>query len=510
LHLDIGPLLCQDEKSCLRASPLASQALELIAIALDPAVARFFHYKTRQALLDDAARLGLGVRLDDNLDVLRSAHSIAGRRVGNRLAIQPMEGCDANPDGTPGELTLRRYARFGAGGAKLIWGEACAVVPEGRANPRQLLISEQTAGALAELLKLCRQAHRDAIGGEDDLLVGLQLTHSGRYSSARPILAQHDPLLDPRTVMDKNTRRTAGPDEPLISDDELDRLQDRYVEAASLAFQIGFDFIDLKQCHRYLLNELLAARTRPGKYGGSLENRTRFIREVVGRIRHAYPGRLIATRLNVFDGIPFHNGPDGTGVAVPHRTPVRSCWGTDESDPFAPDLTEPIALVRMLRDVGVELVNVSMGNPYASPHLIRPFEFPPPDGYETPEHPLIGVDRHFRLTREIQQTFPDLAIVGSGYSWLQQYAFEAGAANIRSQATTFVGIGRGALSQPDFGGRIVRGEPLDAKRLCRTFSYCTALMRSKHNALGQFPTGCPPFDKAVYGPIWDEARQSAT
>jgi 2,4-dienoyl-CoA reductase-like NADH-dependent reductase (Old Yellow Enzyme family) len=163
--------------------------------------------------------------------------------------------------------------------------------------------------------------------------------------------------------------------------------------------------------------------------------------------------------------------------------------------------------VGILKRLGIGLLNVSMGNPYASPHLVRPFEYAPPDGYETPEHPLIGVDRHFRLTRAVQEAHPDLAVVGSGYSWLQAFAFEAGAANLRRGFATFVGIGRGALSQPDFGGRIVRGEPLDAKRLCRTFSYCTALMRSKHNELGQFPTGCPPFDKEVYGPIWDQARR---
>jgi 2,4-dienoyl-CoA reductase-like NADH-dependent reductase (Old Yellow Enzyme family) len=173
-----------------------------------------------------------------------------------------------------------------------------------------------------------------------------------------------------------------------------------------------------------------------------------------------------------------------------------------------PDLAEPIALVGMLRDLGVGLVNVSMGNPYASPHLLRPFEYPPPDGYETPEHPLIGVDRHFQLTAAVQAAYPELAVVGSGYSWLQAYAFEAGAANVAAGRTTFVGIGRGALTQPDFARRLRAGEPLDRKRLCRTFSYCTALMRSKHNEMGQFATGCPPFDKQVYGPIWDEARST--
>jgi 2,4-dienoyl-CoA reductase-like NADH-dependent reductase (Old Yellow Enzyme family) len=255
------------------------------------------------------------------------------------------------------------------------------------------------------------------------------------------------------------------------------------------------------------MNELLAAKDRPGKYGGPFENRTRFIFDLVGRIRDAHPGKLIATRLNVFDGIPYAKGPDGVGIPGPFAPPVRSCWGTREDDPFTPDLDEPTKLVGKLIERGVDLVNVSMGNPYASPHLIRPFEYPPPDGYETPEHPLIGVDRHFRIAREIQRAYPDLAMVGSGYSWLQAYALQAGAANVQAGRTSLVGIGRGALSQPDFGLRAARGEPLDYKRLCRTFSYCTALMRSKRNEMGQYPTGCPPFDKEVYGPIWDEARQ---
>jgi 2,4-dienoyl-CoA reductase-like NADH-dependent reductase (Old Yellow Enzyme family) len=340
----------------------------------------------------------------------------------------------------------------------------------------------------------------------DDLLVGLQLTHSGRYAFPRPLLAQHDPLLDPRTIVDKATGRTAGPETPLLGDDELDRLQDRYVEAAALAFRIGFDFVDLKQCHRYLLNELLAARSRPGKYGGSLENRTRFIRELVARIRSDSPAGIVATRLNAFDGIPYQKGPDGRGVPGPITSPLQSVWGTDLADPSRPDLSEPLTLIGWLRDLGVALINVSIGNPYASPHLLRPFEYPPPDGYETPEHPLIGVARHFDITAAVQAAYPDLAVVGSGYSWLQAYAFEAGAANVAAERATFVGIGRGALSQPDFGRRLASGEPLDRKRICRTFSYCTALMRSKHNELGQFATGCPPFDKDVYGPIWDEAR----
>ncbi len=476
-------------------------------------MSRDFKYKIASALVDDARARGLSaVHLQDDLTPLAQSIEVGGRRVGNRLAIQPMEGCDGTLDGTPGELTYRRYRRFGAGGAKLIWGEAAAVIPEARANPRQLVIDDDHARGLAKIVDDCRSAHRAEWGpnADADLLIGLQLTHSGRYSHARPILAQHDPLLDPRTVVEKATGTRAGGDTPLLSDDALDRLQDHYAAAARIAFQVGYNFVDIKQCHRYLLNELLAARSRPGKYGGSFENRTRFIRELVARLRAENPEGIIATRLNVFDGLPFHAvGVNLPGVPDAFQTPVRSTWGTAEDDPFTPDLTEPLALVGALRMLGIGLLNVTMGNPYASPHLLRPFEYAPVDGYLSPEHPLIGVDRHFRLTAAIQRDFPDLPVVGSGYSWLQAFAFRAGAANVADGAAAFVGIGRGSLAQPDFGRHVLRGVPLDPKRICRTFSYCTALMRSKLHPLGQFPTGCPPFDKATYSEIWDEARRTS-
>lgn len=472
-------------------------------------MSRYFKYKTADDLTRDANERNLQVRLDQDLTPLLQPLTIGGHTVGNRMVIQPMEGCDAEPDGSPGELTIRRYERFGAGGAKLIWGEACAVIPEGRANARQLIINPHTAPRLREMLDRCRQAHREALGDDADLLVGLQLTHSGRYCYQRPIRAHHDPLLDPRTIMDRATGRTAGPDDPLITDDELDQLLDHYVEAAHLSQSIGFDFVDIKQCHRYLLNELLASKSRSGSFGGSFENRTRFIRTLVNRLRQELPGLMVASRMNVYDGPPYFMGTDHEGQPVPFQTPVQSCWGTREDDPHQPDLSEPKALIGQLRSLGLSLLNVSIGNPYASPHIIRPFEYAPPDGYETPEHPLIGVDRHFRIAQEIQEAFPDLPIVGSGYSWLQAFALNAGAANLREGRITLVGIGRNALAHPDFGRYVMEGKPLDPKRTCRTFSYCTALMRSKHNSYGQYATGCPPFDKDVYGPLWKEAQETA-
>jgi 2,4-dienoyl-CoA reductase-like NADH-dependent reductase (Old Yellow Enzyme family) len=465
-------------------------------------LARYYKFRTVEELQAANERLGLDLRFRSNLEPLFQAVRIGPMRAGNALCIQPMEGCDGTLDGRPGELTLRRYRRFGAGGAKLIWGEATAVVEEGRANPRQLLLAEHTLPDLARMLHECRRA----CGNADDLVVGLQLTHSGRYSYRRPLPAIHDPLLDPRTVVDQSICRFVDVNYPLISDDELGRLTDHYIAAARLAYRAGFQFVDVKQCHRYLLNELLAARTRPGPYGGSLENRTRLARDIITGIRAEVPDLVIATRLNLYDGLPYRRGTNGVGEPCPYQAPVQSIWGARSDDPHQPDLSEPLAWIAEMTRLGVGLVNVSLGNPYASPHLLRPFEYPPPDGYETPEHPLVGVARHFHLTASVQATFPHLPIVGSGYSYLQEFLFQAGAANVQEGRVTFVGVGRAALPQPDFAHRLRQQGGLDRRRTCRTFSYCTALMRAKHNELGQFATGCPPFDKEVYGPIWDKAK----
>jgi NADPH2 dehydrogenase len=468
-------------------------------------MARFFKFKTLDELQQTSQAQGLDLEFHEDLRPLFEPVQVGPVRVGNRLCIQPLEGCDGTLDGEPGELTLRRFERFGAGGAKLIWGEATAVVPEGRANPRQLVLNDRTAAALERVLHACRQAHRAALGC-DDLLLGLQLTHSGRYSHPRALPAWHDPLLDPLTVADRRTGQRLDASSPILSDDDLERLEEHYVRAALLAWRIGCHFIDLKQCHGYLLNELLAARGRPGRYGGSLPNRTRFAGNVLRRIAEEVPGLLLATRISVYDGVPVR-AKDAPHAWETARTRGWFGWGVDASDPQEADLTEPLAWIAEMRRLGVVLVNVTLGNPYVSPHLLRPFEYPPPDGYEPPEHPLAGVARHFRLTAAVQRAFPDLAVVGSGYSYLQEFWPLAGAANVRGGRTTFVGVGRAALAQPDFARRLWQDGRLDRRRICRTFSYCTALMRAKHNDLGQFASGCPPFDKEVYGPIWAQARQ---
>ncbi|MBP3959278.1 NADH:flavin oxidoreductase [Gemmata sp. G18] len=471
-------------------------------------MAKFFKYKSVAELEAENARLGIDLRFSDDLAPLFQPRPVGPRTVGNRWCVHPMEGCDGEPDGSPGELTFRRYQRFGAGGAKLLWGEACAVTQQARANSRQILLNESTKSAFARIVAECRSAHRDANGTDSDLLFGLQLTHSGRYSHPRPIIATHDPILDPRTTANRATGARVTADYPLITDDELKHLVDDYVRAAQLAVEVGFDFIDIKQCHRYLLNELLGARNRPGPYGGSYENRTRFARETIQAVREAVPNHIvIATRMNVYDGIPFHKAANADGTPDTHALPLVNGWGMSESHPFTVDLTEPLRWIADMRGLGVSLVNATMGNPYAQPHYGRPFEYPPPDGYESPEHPLTGVDRHFRAAEAIQRAFPDLALVGTGYSYLQEFLPQGAAANVRDGRVSIVGVGRGTLAQPDWVRQLLDSGKLDRKRVCRTFSYCTAIMRAKQHPLGQYATGCPPFDKEAYGEIWKEVQQ---
>ncbi|MDP2999477.1 MAG: hypothetical protein Q8N47_18455 [Bryobacterales bacterium] len=468
---------------------------------------RNFTYKTLEDLRQSAERLGAThVRLEPGREEVKQAlaRKVALRSftLGNSLATHPMEGCDATLDGRPDELTWRRYERFAAGGVKLIWFEATAICQEGRVNPRQVWINRDTVSDFARLHDRMLAVHLERWGGADDLLIPLQLTHSGRYSHPRRIIAYHNPLID---------RKTATPaDYPVITDDELERLEDQYVEAAGLALEAGFRAIDLKVTHGYLLSELMGAKTREGRYGDSLANRTRFMRNVLGKIRASFGGRLIlCMRLGCFDSIPYERDPEtGIGRPVGHPIPYPWGFGVDPNDPLREDLSEVKQAVAWFQQWGIQLLNVSAGSPYYNPHIGRPFEKPDEGNYEPPEHPLLGVDRHFRIAGELQRAFPDLPMVGTGYSWLQKYAINAGARNVADGNIRIMGLGRGVLAYPDYAADALEKGELDELRVCKTLTYCTYLMRGKNHPLGQFPTGCPPFDKDVYGPIMKQAREA--
>jgi 2,4-dienoyl-CoA reductase-like NADH-dependent reductase (Old Yellow Enzyme family) len=468
---------------------------------------RHFTYKSL-AELDEAARsLGAScVRFEHDTarmqEALQRKVRVGARTAGNSMAIHPMEGCDGTLEGRPDELTWRRYERFAHGGAKLIWFEATAVRDDGRANPRQIQINRSNVDEYARLHEMMMRVHREQWGTTDDLVMPMQLTMSGRYAVPVKTIAYHNPVLDLKT--------STPSDYPVISDGELERLEDVYVDATGLALEAGFTAVDIKATHGYLLSELLGAKTREGRYGGSLENRTRFFKNVFGKIRSRFGTRvMICMRLGCFDSVPYTiDEQTGIGKPLPYPTPYPWGWGVNPENPLEPDLSEVKQAIAWFREWGLELLNVSLGSPYYNPHIGRPYEKPDEGNYEEPEHPLLGVNRHFQVAGELQRTFPDLPMVGTGYSWLQRYAMHAGAANVEDGNIRFAGLGRGVLSYPDFAKDIIEKGELDDARVCKTLTYCTFLMRQKSNELGQYPSGCPPFDKLVYGPIMKEAREA--
>jgi len=438
-----------------------------------------FSYRSLEELAEAIARRGLDLPTSDDLSVLASEVRYGRLTVPNRFVVQPMEGCDGTADGAPTPLTLRRYRRFGAGGAGMIWWEACAVDPDGRANPRQLWLHDGTVGAFREMVEAARAAARRHAGCEPVCV--LQLTHSGRYSKPRsapaPIIAHHSAVLDPVHKLPA--------DYPLITDDELDRLQEAYVAAARLAADAGFDAVDIKSCHRYLISELLASFTREhSRYGGSYENRTRMLRETAARVRDAVGDRIEVTcRLNAYDGIPHPYG-----------------WGVRSDDVSEPDLAEPIRLVGQLKAAGVGGVNATVGNPYWNPHVNRPADWMITDWPDPPEDPLTGVARIIHVVRQVQQAHPDVAIVGSGYTWLRQYVPQFAAGVIQAGWASLVGLGRGALAYPDFARDVLRHGGMDPQKVCVVCSSCTQIMRDGGRA------GCVVRDHEVYGPIFRAGR----
>lgn len=441
-----------------------------------------------QAHLD---AIGVTLPFDETLEAGKDAplaqpFSANGKTVGNRFAVLPMEGWDGELDGHPNELVARRWRRFGESGAKLIWGgEAVAVRHDGRANPNQLIINSQTVGAIADLRQTLVAAHHANFGHTDDLLIGLQLTHSGRF--ARPadkkrlepqILYSH-PLL--------NRKFGLPADYPLMTDDDIQKLIADFIQAAQLAQQAGYDFVDIKHCHGYLGHEFLSAVDRPGLYGGSFENRTRFLREIVAGIRSAAPGLEIGVRLSAFDWLPFRPGADFIGEPEAFTGAYPYAFGGDGTGTGI-DLAETHAFLDLLQSLGIQLVCITAGSPYYNPHIQRPALFPPSDGYKPPEDPLAGVARQISITAELKRAHPDLVIVSSAYSYLQDWLPNVAQHIVRTGMSDVIGLGRMILSYPDMIADILTGKTLQRKRICRTFSDCTTAPR---NGL---ISGCYPLD----------------
>ena len=456
----------------------------------DLRVPRVASFRTADAFERHLAAAGITLPFDRDLvagpaSPLAAPFEDGATRVGNRFCILPMEGWDGTADGEPSELTSRRWQNFGRSGAKLIWGgEAVAVRHDGRANPHQLMLTRRTLPSIGRLRNALVTAHIERFGTDADLFVGLQLTHSGRFAKPNrherpePLAAVSNKVLD---------RRLPQPVR-VLSDDELSRLVEDYICAAVLASDAGFAFVDVKHCHGYLGHELLGAHHRSGRYGGSFENRTRFLRDIIDGIRADAPRLAVAVRLSVFDLVPHRRAANGTGIPEVEAAEYSAAFGLLRDEDMASALGEAVEVIRMLDERGVRWICVTAGSPYYCPHAQRPALFPPSDGYEPPEDPLRGVARHLDATARLKAVFPHLAFVGSGYSYLQEWLPHAAQYAVRTGRTDFIGLGRMVLAYPELPADVLSGAALKRKSICRTVSDCTTGPR-----LG-LVSGCYPLD----------------
>ena len=456
-----------------------------------PQYPRVAQLKTAEQFGEHLQKDGIQLDFDQELIVGQDSpygksHTLrSGSTIGNALCILPMEGWDGTADGRPTELTKRRWKNFALSGAKLLWGcEAVAVRHEGRANPNQLILNEQTFKDFVDLFELVQTTHKEHFGDTSDLLVGLQLTHSGRFCKPNDKKRMEPRILYPHPILNK--KFGLGEDYPLMSDEEIDSIIDDYISAAVLAQKAGFHFVDIKHCHGYLGHEFLSAYDREGKYGGSIENRTRFLRDIVSGIRASAPGLEIGVRMSIFDWVPFQKGPEEKGVPAT-ESPYKYAFGGAESG-IEEDFSESSVFLKVLRELDIELLCTTAGSPYYNPHIQRPALFPPSDGYLPPEDPLHGVARQIAATALLKAAFPEFYVVGSAYSYLQEWLPHVGQQVLRAGKADSIGFGRMVLSYPDMPADILSGNGLKRAKICRTFSDCTTAPRN-----GMI-SGCFPLD----------------
>jgi 2,4-dienoyl-CoA reductase-like NADH-dependent reductase (Old Yellow Enzyme family) len=426
---------------------------------------------SREALERLCAEAGVSLPYSDDVSVLKTPVTIKGKTIANRIAYQAMEGCDGTPGGLPDELTRRRYLRFARGGAAIIWFEATAVLPEGRANPRQLYMDEHNYMDFAPFVEEIKETCLKENGYEP--LVIVQLTHSGRYSKPEgvpaPLIAYNNPIFEGDKPIDASR---------IVTDDYLDLVCEKLANAAGPAEKAGFDGCDVKCCHRYLNSELLSAFERKGRYGGPWENRTRLMREAFcGAVANTSDRFIVSSRLNIYDGFPY---PYGFSV-LPGRG-------------IEPDFTEAKRLVRDLANHGAALLNFTMGNPYFNPHVNRPFAS---GTYDPPEHPMAGVARMLTGIAEVAAAVPGMRVISSWLSYLGSVSPHVAASAVDQRWFDFAGYGRETLAYPDCARDICREGGLDPKKVCLACGKCTEIMRTP----GGTP-GCPVRDRETYLPIY--------
>ena len=432
-----------------------------------------FHYKTLDELKQRAEELELHLPFAGNTKILSQPLSFGGVTVPNRMGIAPMEGADSLPDGSPSEYTLRRYVNEAIGGSAVIWFEAISIVEEGRSSRTQLLLTKENLESYKRFTDAIKEAGRKANGFEPYLI--MQANHSGRYSnpdnSPAPMIAYRHPELEKYRDAD---------DSCIVTDDYLKGLEEKFGEATKLAKEAGFDAVDIKSCHGYLLAELSSAYTRSGMYGGTYENRTRLLKNAI-RAAKVYEDDkfMVTSRLGIYDGYAYPYG-----------------FGVNEKDGLKPDYSEPIRLVKeMKEELGLTMVDLTMGNPYATTHVTRPYDM---GKYVPDEHPLVGIDRMIHGIGTVKKAVEDMVIYASAPTYLRAYAdlFTAGA--IEEGLCDGMLFGRMAFADPDFANEIINDGRINPKRVCMTCGKCGDLIRAHK------PTGCVIRDPKTFLSFYKE------
>lgn len=460
--------------------------------------------KTVEAFRGHLEGLGITLPCDDTITqgedsplAAPVATTINGKTIGNRIAIHPMEGWDATTTGGLTDEMIRRWERFGESGAKLICGgEAMAITPEGRANPNQIIINEENKADIAKLRQVLIDAHQKHWGNTDDLVIGFQLTHSGRFCRPNDKKRWESRIAYRHPILDAKFNVTS--DDQILTDSDVEEIIQLYIKAAQIAWDAGADFVDIKHCHGYLLHEFLSARSRPGKYGGSFENRTRILREIVAGIRASGNKIDIGVRLSTFDFVPHRpdpalSSPGKLGPGIPEEfsklLPYEYAFSTNKDNPVEPETSETVKFIELLHELGIKILNTSAGSPYYTPHIQRPAAYPPSDGYQPAYDPLVDVARQVNVLSALKKQIPsDIIVIGSGLSYLQEYLPHVSQGIIRGGHADMVGLGRVVLSYPEVLLDAINKGALTPRFICRTFSDCTTAPRN-----GMI-SGCYPLD----------------
>ncbi|NLY46315.1 MAG: flavin oxidoreductase/NADH oxidase [Tissierella sp.] len=433
-----------------------------------------FKYKHLSELQKDIEELRLDIKVSNNIDLFKKKIYIDNFTIPNSIASLPMEGGDSSKNGSPTELTYRKYERIARGGSGLIWLEAVSISKEGRSNDKQLWLTEENWTEFKKLNDLIKTSAKEEFGEDYKPITIIQLNHSGRYckvnGKSSPIIATHKKLLDDRLGISE--------DHPVVTDDYLRSLEDDFLKSAKLAKKAGFDGVDIKACHGYLLSELLSAYEREGEYGGKFENRIKLLTNVIDKIRADIDceGLLIGTRLNLYDAVPYPQG-----------------WGVSKSGGMDVDLQEPKALIKILEEKGVKLISLTMGNPYFVPHINKPYDI---GNYTPDENAIISCNRLINEVGNIQKTFPNMNFVGVGYSWFRSLAPYVGAGSLENGLCNIVGFGREGIAYPDFAKDILNHGEMISNKACISCSKCSE-MKSKIGTCG-----CVIRDNKVYLPIY--------